>query len=85
MADLLLYIPKYQDSKVAAFSVKVLLSLWENSLSQHPYMCYMGTDFRKLKAPSFWNDIVSVAGVLSKYEFVRYAWNCMKRGNGRQK
>jgi len=31
----------------------------------------MGTDFRKLKAPSCWYDIVGVAGVLSKFEFVR--------------
>ena len=31
----------------------------------------MGTDFRKLKAPLCWYDIVSVARVLAKYEFVR--------------
>jgi len=30
----------------------------------------MGTDFRKLKAPSCWYDIVSVAGVLSKYQSI---------------
>ena len=34
-------------------------------------MFYMGTDFRKLKAPSCWYDIVSVAGVLSKNELAR--------------
>lgn len=71
MADLLSYIPEYRDSRIAFTSVKVLLSLWENSLDQHPYMFYMGTDFRKLKAPSCWYDIVGVAGVLSKFEFVR--------------
>jgi len=71
MADLLSYIPEYRDSQAAVTSVKALLNLWENSLSQHPYMFFMGTDFRKLKAPSIWYDIVSVAGVLSKYEFVR--------------
>ena len=71
MADLLSYIPEYKDSQVASSSVKTLLNLWENSLNQHPYMFYMGTDFRKLKAPSCWYDIVSVAGVLSKYEFAR--------------
>lgn len=71
MADLLSYIPEYRNSQVAITSVKALLSLWETSLNQHPYMFYMGTDFRKLKAPSCWYDIVSVAGVLSKYEFVR--------------
>jgi hypothetical protein len=71
MADLLSYIPEYRNSQVAATAVKSLLNLWENSLNQHPYMFFMGTDFRKLKAPSCWYDIVSVAGVLSKYEFVR--------------
>jgi len=69
MTDLLSYIPEYRDSQVAISSVKALLNLWENSLNQHPYMFYMGTDFRKLKAPSCWYDIVSVAGVLSKYDF----------------
>lgn len=71
MADLLSYIPEYRDSEIAIASVNVLLSLWENSLELHPYMFYMGTDFRKLKAPSFWYDIVTVASVLSKYEFAR--------------
>ena len=71
MADLLSYIPEYHDSPVAVSSIEALLDLWENSLQQHPYLFYMGTDFRKLKAPSLWYDIVSVAGVLSKYEFVR--------------
>lgn len=72
MADLLSYIPEYKDSPIAITSVKTLLDLWENSNEQHPYMFYMGTDFRKLKAPSCWYDIVSVAGVLSKYKFVHH-------------
>ncbi|MGI6315721.1 MAG: hypothetical protein ACOX17_03475 [Christensenellales bacterium] len=71
MADLLSHIPEYRDSRIAGFSVNALLDLWENSIEQHPYMFFMGTDFRKLKAPSCWYDIVGVAGVLSKYEFVR--------------
>ena len=71
MADLMSYVPEYKDSKFAVSCVETLLDLWENSLDQHPYMFYMGTDFRKLKAPASWYDIVSVAGVLSKYQFVR--------------
>ncbi len=71
MTDLLSYIPEYRNSQVAISSVNSLLSLWENSLNQHPYMFFMGTDFRKLKAPSIWYDIVSVTGVLSKYSFVQ--------------
>ena len=70
-ADLLSYIPEYRNSQAAVVSVNALLGLWENSLTQHPYMFFMGTDFRKMKAPSCWYDVVSVAGTLSKYEFVR--------------
>ena len=66
------YIQEYRDSQIAVSSINALLSLWENSLNHHPYMFYMGTDFRKLKAPPCWYDIVSVALVLSKYEL---AWN----------
>lgn len=69
MADLLSYITEYKESEIAANSVKSLLSLWENSYDMHPYMFYMGTDFRKLKAPSNWYNILSVAKVLSKYKF----------------
>lgn len=70
MADLLSYIPEYKDSDAAKASVESLLYLWENSREQHPYIFYMGTDFRKLKAPSCWYDIVGVAGVLSKYQSI---------------
>ena len=71
MADLLSYIPEHNDSSTANASINSLLNLWENSLEQHPFMFYMGTDFRKLKAPSCWYDIVSLADVLSKYDRVR--------------
>ena len=42
-----------------------LLSLWENSAREHPYMFYMGTDFRKLKLPLIWYDILHVAEALA--------------------
>lgn len=42
-----------------------LLSLWENSRQRHTYMFYMGTDFRNLKLPYVWYDILSVADTLS--------------------
>lgn len=72
MADLLSYIPEYRESSAAGTSVEALLSLWEYSREQHPYMFYMGTNFRKLKAPSCWYDILSVAGVLSKYKLSQH-------------
>lgn len=71
MANLLSYIPQYQGSDIAEATANTLLSLWESSLEKHPYMFYMGTDFRKLKAPAIWYDIVSVTEVLSRYKSVR--------------
>ncbi len=49
--------------------IESLLTQWENSRESHPYMFYMGKDFRKLKAPFIWYDIVHVLDVLSHYEF----------------
>lgn len=47
-------------------AAECLLDLWENSLTKHPYIFYMGTDFRKLKYPMIWYDIVHVADVLTR-------------------
>jgi len=71
MLKLLSAIPEYRESEIAVNTAAGLLSLWENSLERHPYMFYMGTDFRKLKAPAMWYDIVSVVDVLSRYEAVK--------------
>ena len=71
MLKLLSIIPEYRDSEIAENTAKGLLSLWEKSLDLHPYMFYMGTDFRKLKAPAMWYDLVSVADVLSHFESVK--------------
>ena len=43
-----------------------LLELWEFSLQKHPYIFYMGNDFRKLKVPFIWYDIVHVTDVISQ-------------------
>ena len=43
-----------------------LLHLWEHSREQYPFLFHMGTDFRKLKAPFIWYDILHVADVLSQ-------------------
>lgn len=68
---LLSVIPEYEKSGMADSIINILLDLWERSQEQHPYMFYMGTDFRKLKAPTLWYDIVSVADGLSHFEFAR--------------
>lgn len=71
MLNLMAEIEEYCNGDVARNGVEVILSLWESSLERHPYMFYMGTDFRKLKAPAMWYDIVSVADCLSKFDFVK--------------
>jgi len=71
MLQLLSATPEYRDTEIAKNTVLGLLTLWENSLERHPYMYYMGTDFRKLKAPAMWYDIVHVVDVLSRFEYIR--------------
>jgi len=55
------------DSPEAGSGVDCLLRLWERSLDEHPYIFWMGTDFRKLKAPFIWYDILHVAEVLTRF------------------
>jgi len=50
--------------------VESLLKAWDQSLEIHPYMFYMGNDFRKLKVPFIWYDIMHVLDVLSQFPFV---------------
>ncbi|HPJ01483.1 MAG TPA: hypothetical protein PKU80_01410 [Candidatus Limiplasma sp.] len=47
-----------------------LLTLWEHSREQSPYLFRMGTDFRKLKAPFIWYDILHVADILSQMRWL---------------
>lgn len=68
MLQLLARVPELRESESANTGVETLLSLWEKSKEVHPYMFYMGTDFRKLKAPLFWYDILHVLEVLSHFK-----------------
>lgn len=61
----------YRDSIEAKNGVECILDLWENSRVKHPYIFYMGDDFRKLKAPFVWYDILNVCDILSRFEFAR--------------
>jgi len=51
--------------------IEALLSCWERSRDWHPYIFYMGDDFRKLKAPLLWYDILHVLDVLSRFPVAR--------------
>jgi len=71
MLQTLAQIPELRDGKSAKAGVDSLLDLWEKSKEQHPYMFFMGTDFRKLKVPLFWYDILHVLDVLSRFKWAR--------------
>lgn len=71
MLKLLSLLPEYHNSHAVNDCVESLLQLWEESKTRHPFQFYMGTDFRKLKAPMIWYDIVSVTDCLSRFEQVK--------------
>ncbi len=48
-----------------------LLHLWKHSRTLSPFLFHMGTDFRKLKAPFIWYDILHVADALSQMPWLR--------------
>jgi hypothetical protein len=64
-------IREYQETDVSHAGTEALLSLWQESSNRHPYMFYMGKDFRKLKVPFVWYDILHVLDVLSRFPWVR--------------
>jgi hypothetical protein len=71
MLKVLAQVPELQEGKSAKVGVETLLTLWDESKERHPYMFFMGTDFRKLKAPLFWYDILHVLDVLSHFKWAR--------------
>jgi hypothetical protein len=61
----------WRESEACHSGTETLLHLWSNSLSEHPYIFYMGTDFRKLKVPFIWYDLLHVLEVLSHFSWVK--------------
>jgi hypothetical protein len=68
---LLTRLEDWKNSRETHVGSESLLSLWERSRETHPYMFYMGTDFRKIKAPLIWYDILHVLDVLSQFEWLK--------------
>jgi hypothetical protein len=60
----------HRDGEACRSGAEALLSLWQASASRHPYQFYMGTDFRKLKAPFVWYDLLHVLEVLTRFPWV---------------
>lgn len=64
-------IEEWRDSPACHVGTDVLLALWSESTTRHPYMFYMGTDFRKLKVPFVWYDLLHVLDVLSRFSWLK--------------
>ena len=62
---------EWRNSPECHTGADTLLTLWSDSLTQHPYIFYMGTDFRKLKVPFVWYDLMHVLDVLSRFKWLR--------------
>jgi len=69
MLKLLSLFPEEQYKEHSTLAIESLLSLWENRTSKKPYLFAMGTDFKKLKFPLIWFDILHVTTVLSGFEY----------------
>lgn len=71
MLKALAEIEERRDSLACHIGADTILTLWNESIVQHPYMFYMGTDFRKLKVPFVWYDILHVLDILSKFGWLK--------------
>ena len=70
MLKALAEIAALRDSPACRVGAETLLSLWHDSAIRHPYIFYMGTDFRKLKFPFIWYDLLHVLDVLTRFPWL---------------
>jgi len=63
--------PEQLDSPATRAGAEMLLSHWQNQAERKIYLFGIGSDFRKLKYPFVWYDLLHVADVLSRFAFVR--------------
>jgi hypothetical protein len=61
--------PDLLASDAARAGAEMLLSHWEQQDERKMYLFGIGTDFRKLKYPFVWYDILHVTSVLSRFPF----------------
>jgi hypothetical protein len=64
-------VPELRDSPAAHAGVEMLLDHWEHQTERKIYMFGIGTDFRKLKYPFVWYNVLHVTDVLSRFPFTR--------------
>lgn len=63
--------PKWKDDNVCKIGTEILLSLWNQRTKRKPFLFGMGTDFKKLKAPLIWYDILHVTDVLTRFDWLK--------------
>ena len=59
---------EYKSEK--SIGINTILDLWDRRREVKPYLFGMGTDFKKLKLPFVWYDILNVIDTLSRFEQV---------------
>jgi hypothetical protein len=64
-------VPELLDSPATRTGVGMLLGHWERQSERKIYLFGIGSDFRKLKYPYVWYDIMHVVEVLSRFPFAR--------------
>jgi hypothetical protein len=63
-------VPELLDGPATRKGSEMLLGHWENQGQRKIYMFGIGTDYRKLKYPFVWYDVLHVMDVLSRLPFV---------------
>lgn len=59
-----------REGEASHTGAETLLGLWAQSWERHPYMFFMGTDFRKIKAPFVWYDLLHMLKVLARFPWL---------------
>ncbi len=60
-------VPELRDSTITASGIEAILSHWEHQQELKLRLFGIGTDFRKLKYPYVWYDILHVSDVISRF------------------
>lgn len=63
---------KHHSSKPSRLGTEMLLSHWEKRGKERYYLFGIGTDFKKLKYPFVWYDILHVVDVLSRFPWTHH-------------
>lgn len=60
---------EYAEAK--STGINAMFDLWDNRKEQKPYLFAMGTDFKKIKVPFVWYDILNLMDTLSRFPEAR--------------